>query len=187
MEDNELLAKILCKDEQAFQIFTDKYRGLFYSIAEKVLEAVASHEDIEDCLSDSLAYIWLHANQYNPEKYSFRAWCSLIVVSRAKNQYVAITRHFRRLELVKEDKQMELRYVPSAEDTHLENESDKKVLQIIASLPQPERDIFIHRYLYDRRPKEIAEKFNMTPKDIDKYLRRAKRLLKKGGVGYEDR
>lgn len=185
MEDHELVARIMAKDEQAFEIFLDRYIKLFYSVAFKIIAPIASHEDIIDCLLESFTYIWFHMHLYSAEKYSFVTWCSLIILCRSKNCYTSIKRHNKKLNRLLSDRQTQLTIFPSAEETYFENQSYLNIIKTISSLPQPSRDIFIQRYILNRKPQIIAPAFDMNPKEIDRHLRKAKKILRKELKEYE--
>lgn len=179
MTDQELFIEISPKNELVFQHFLDKNFNLFYSIAHKVMFTTASHEDILDCLLESFTYIWFHIHLYVPEKYSFRSWCSLIVISRAQNKYISIKRYAQKQEHIKAYKKTQTSFFSSAEEIYLNQQSYLNITRKIDLLPQPTRDIFIQRYISGIKPQKIAPFFNITPKEVDRHLRKAKKILRR--------
>lgn len=179
MDDQELLTEISNKNELVFKDFIDQHFNLYYSIAWKIISPIASHEDVLDCLLESFTYIWFHIHLYIPEKYSFRAWCSLIVISRAQNKYTAISRYKNKKEHIQIHQKTQISFAPSAEEIYFQNQISLDIANKITLLPQPTQEIFIQRYISGIKPQKIAPHFNMTPKEIDRHLRKAKKILRK--------
>ena len=179
MKDTDLYKGILARDESIFQIFIDTYINLFYKIAIKIMFSVCSESDVDDCITDSLVYIWFHIQDFNPEKNTFRNWCSLIVLSRAWN--------FRKHALKQQDKIQKFTsdllgkktYADSAEIEYYNKLQKQNLMQHILNLSPPSNEIFIRRYIYHQSIAQIAEKMHLTSKQIDNYLFRAKRKLRK--------
>lgn len=177
MTDKELYERILAGDEDAFNQFIHQYVNLFYNMAQKIIGYWAS-DDIHDCLSESYIYIWYHIDQYDPNKYSFRNWCSLIICNRAQNKLLKSIRHKKKLDKLREQKKSQLNYIISAEDEYLVKEKREILSSKINELASPGKEIFIYRYVEGLKPKEIAEILSLTPKQIDNYLNRAKQHLR---------
>ena len=180
MDDYELLAELKKHNELIFDKYLDKHFNLFYSIAAKIISPIASHEDIIDCLLEAFSYIWFHIYLYNPEKCSFRAWCSLIIISRAQNKYTSIQRYNNKKEQLQTHQRTQISFAPSAEETYFKQQIYLDIREKITLLPQPTQDIFIQRYISGIKPQQIAPCFNMTAKEVDRHLRKAKKILRKG-------
>ncbi len=85
MDSKKLYTQIEEKDEQIFFAFWKDHLRLFYKIAQTIMLPKCSESDIEDCLQESMIYMWKHLKDYDPERYSLKNWASMIVASRAKN------------------------------------------------------------------------------------------------------
>lgn len=180
MNEKDLYNKIVEKNEDAFEKFIDVNINLFYKIAMKVMDENCSENDIDDCIADSVIYIWYHIKDYKPDKCSFRNWCSLIVLSRAVNQYKSVLSFNKKLEKFKSEWNFQNFYVPSAEDIFYKEYEQECLFQKIFELPSLSSKIIIRRYIYDQKPKQIAEELNLSVKQVNNYLFKAKKKLKKG-------
>lgn len=179
MKESDLYNGIKCHNELIFQEFIDTYINLFYKIATKIMLPYGSESDIEDCICDSLTYIWFHINDHDPNKCSFRNWCSMIVHSRAYNQLRCIKRIDKKYEKIA-CKLSELPpYFNSAEDEFFNNTNYKNLTDAIMRLPFPTSEILIKKYIYNQSSKEIAKDLNLKVKQVDNYLFKAKQLLRK--------
>ena len=181
MNEKELIDKIINKDEQAFNFFVDKYFKIFYKIIQRVLQDTSTHDEIMDCLSEAYTYIWYHIDNFHPDKYSLRNWCSLIIISRAQNHLVDIIRQENKKERLQEQLLHDA-YAPSAEDVYIENKSIEYLLNKIDLLPPASGTVFKLRYIDGLKPRQIAEKLNITVKQVDNYLTYAKKKLRKAGL-----
>ena len=179
MNDNELLAKIKCKDEAAFNELIEKYISLFYAIIQQVFDNEGTKEDIVDCLSESLIYIWNNIKKCNISKCSLRNWCCFIVMNRAKNYIQKIQKHNKKEEKYIEISRDRLPYNISAEDEYLEKWAIENIFQRLKIFPEAAQKVFIYRYFCGMKPREISQKMNITTKQADNYLTYIKNKLKK--------
>ena len=185
MNESELIDKVKNKDEEAFGIFLDKYFRIFYHVAKQILFDVSTHDDIMDCLSESYIYIWYHIDNYDPNKYSFRNWCCLIVVSRAKNHLESLRRHRNKLLRFQGQCTNQNNYAPSAEEIYISNTSIEMIIEKLNVLPPQSREVFKLRYASGLKPRQIAKELNLTVKQVDNYLSHAKKKLRKEGFVHE--
>lgn len=185
MNETQLIDKIKLKDEDAFACFLDKYMKVFYNIVKRILVDVSTHEDIMDCLSESYIYIWYHIDNYDSDKYAFRNWCCLIVISRAQNHLNQLQRHKNKLVRFQEQMTDHNKYAPSAEDMYMDNETTETVIDKLHILSPISREVVKMRYIYGLMPKQIAQEMDITVKQVDNYLAHAKKKLRKEGFLYE--
>ena len=185
MNDEELVNKIKLRDEQAFKLFIDKYIQLFCKIIKRILQDLSTEDEVMDCLSEAFIYIWYHIANYPEGKYSFRNWCSLIVINRAQNHLTRLKNHENKVSRYHDQLRDTPLYVLSAEDTYIQNESMETIINKIDELPPTSRDIFKQRYLYGLKPRQIAEKMNISTKKVDNYLTQAKKKLRKEKINHE--
>ena len=80
MTDEQLLAKVAAGDEPALTTLYERYRGLAFSLA---LRVVGDSARAEDVVQDAFLSVWRKAASYAPGRGSARTWLSSIVRNRA--------------------------------------------------------------------------------------------------------
>lgn len=179
MKDADLYNGIKAHDEAVFREFIDTYINLFYKIAIKVMLPVCSEDDIDDCISDSLSYIWFHIREHNPDKCSFRNWCSIIVHSRACNHLRCAKRIDKKREKVTSYLLSGQSHISSAEDEFFSELLFQNIRKCIFELSFPSNEIMIRRYIYGQPTKEISKALNLSIKQVENYLFKAKQKIRK--------
>lgn len=175
MED--LYERMKAHDETALDEFMNKYKNIFYHIVYTILGEKCGNSDIEDCLSESIIYIWYHIHQYDPEKYSLRNWASLIIRSRALNTL----RDLNRIQ----EKQSKLKRIAnseSTEDIYMATYTGQQILVYIESLKSPMREVVFLKCIKGQAPKQIARILNIEPAKVNYYLYEGLKKLK-GMIG----
>ena len=180
MTEKEIVEHIIHKDEHAFKSFFNDNIQLFYSIAHRLLiKTDATHEDIEDCIAESVIYIWYHLDQYDPKKCSFKNWCSLIIVNRTHNLIRKLHRHQRKLQFLDEQQKTYFSHELSAENQYLENQQMIQIWKKIDNIPSPSKEILLQKYIDGLSTKQIARNMSLPLHEINNHLKKAKRTLRK--------
>lgn len=78
--DDRVLTLLADARPEAMEALYDRYGGLAYSLAYRVLQDSAAAEDV---VQDAFLSIWRHAESYRPERGSLRTWLCSIVHHRA--------------------------------------------------------------------------------------------------------
>src|SRR5258708_1080698 len=79
LDDDNLIAKDLQGDQEAFNVLFSKYRRLLYSLASRVLH---SHEEAEDAVQSSSLLAFCKLPSFRHEG-AFRSWLVRILVHEA--------------------------------------------------------------------------------------------------------
>ena len=82
--------------------------------------------------------------------------------------------------------------LPSEEniETDFEKKEQEQILhQCIAQMDEPDRSVFLYRYFYGFKNREIAEMLSLMPKKVENILYRGKQKLQKAlterGISHE--
>jgi len=74
--DDRVLALLAEERPEAMEVLYDRYGGLAYSLAYRVLQDAGAAEDV---VQDAFLSIWRRADSYRPERGSLRTWlCSIV-------------------------------------------------------------------------------------------------------------
>ena len=179
MDSKKLYTQIEEKDEQIFFAFWKDHLRLFYKIAQTIMLPKCSESDIEDCLQESMIYMWKHLKDYDPERYSLKNWASMIVASRAKNWITSSIRHDRKMEKIQEHFYKNVSVMESSEESYLAMTAQENLMDLFDTLSYPAEIIMKLRYIYGQKPGQIADFINMSVKQVDNCIYKAKQTLKR--------
>ncbi len=84
MTQDELVALINKKDEQAFDYLYDMYAQSLFGVIENIIKNKAQSEDV---LQEVMVKIWKNLPQYDPEKGRFFTWIVNIARNSAIDKY----------------------------------------------------------------------------------------------------
>lgn len=139
------------------------------------IHPVASDEDIEEAVSDTFVAIWQSARNFRTDQgVSFKSYCYGIARKKALT---------RRKTLL-----LDMNLIPLEEnilfpqdtiaDEHERHEEERILHEIIFALKEPQRSVFILRYFYFWRIREISTHLSLPEKKVENLLYRGKQLLK---------
>jgi RNA polymerase sigma-70 factor (ECF subfamily) len=174
MTDRQLIRLMQEDPEKGLRQVMQLYGGAIYTICVHILDG-ASREDVEEAVSDSLLAIWKSREHFN-ESYgtSFKSYCYGIVRKTALTKRKILVGD---QELIPLEEDM----LPAQKNVidELEKKEDERILhEVIDTLEEPERSVFILRYFYFFRVKEIAARLHISDKKVENCLYRGKQRLK---------
>lgn len=174
MTDRQLVELLREKPEEGLRIIMKLYGGAIHTICANILYG-ASAEDVEEAVSDVLVSIWKSRDCFREtEGNSFKSYCYGI----ARN--TALTKR-RQLFAKQEPIPLEEDLLEASENVseELERREEEQMLhQVVEELEEPERSVFILRYFYFFRVKEIAGRLRIPEKKVENCLYRGKQKLK---------
>ena len=166
MEDNEIIALFLSRNEKAIAESSEKYGTYCSTIAMNILH---NAEDAEECVDDTWCAAWNHIPPDKPNP--LKVYFGHIVRRLAINRW-----HF--VHAAKRDRDMvvaldELEYCIAAPDElpdDQETQLKEDINNFLSSLKQRDRVIFVLRYYHAQALKDIAEETDMNVKNVSKRL-----------------
>lgn len=168
MNEQILIERLKKRDKTVYDDILNLYAKLIWTVAYGVLKDVGTFEDVEEICADTMIHLWQYPEKYNDEKSSLKTY--LCIVTKHK----AIDR-LRKLKRMKESV-LEDDYADDGIETlFMQRELLKQVYEEANQLKEPDREIFILRYFYQLKPKEIGLKLSMSAKTIQNILYQAKK------------
>lgn len=175
MTEQELIHLLKHNTEKGLREVMALYGRAFKTICRNVLRGYAN-EDIEEAVSDILVAVWKAADRYDEAAdSSFKSYCYGIARKCALK---------KRRECLKTGE-----LLPFNEDLQedvydlegmLERKEQRKILEeVLEDSQEPLRSIFILRYFYFFKVKEIARMLELSSKQVENHLYRGKDVLKK--------
>jgi RNA polymerase sigma-70 factor (ECF subfamily) len=170
ISDWSLLERVVHKDESALAELYDRYSGLVFSEANRILR---DHSSAEEILQDLFYQIWQTASRFDPRRGSLPGW--LIVVARNR----AISKLRRKSGKAEElpENAVDLRADLATSST--QNLLLEKVCRVLSGLPDGQRAAIEFAYFEGMSHSEIAEKTGEPLGTIKTRIRSAMETLKK--------
>lgn len=146
--DESLLTRVREKDQKAMASLFDRYGGLVYSVAMRVLRDKGRTEDL---LQDIFFQLWRNPASFQSSRGSLGAW--LLVVTR--NRAIDVLRRRRPMDSLDD--------VPLSSGQNLASEIERgammqKVRNVLITLPPEQRDALELAYFEGLTQTEISER-----------------------------
>jgi len=168
--DWSLLARIGQKDEEALSALYDRYSGLVFSEAKRILRDTGAAEEI---LQDLFFQVWRTAERFDPARGSLAGW--LLVAARHR----AISKIRRKSGKSEELDENGVTLGVDVESHAAQNLLLDKVRMVMGSLPDGQREALECAYFEGMSHTEIAEKTGQPLGTVKTRIRSAMEALKK--------
>jgi RNA polymerase sigma-70 factor, ECF subfamily len=168
--DWSLLARIGQKDEDALSALYDRYSGLVFSEAKRILRDTGAAEEI---LQDLFYQVWRTAERFDPARGSLAGW--LVVAARNR----AISKLRRKSGKTEELDEKGVSLKIDVESQAAQSLLLEKVRTVMGNLPQNQREALECAYFEGMSHTEIAEKTGQPLGTVKTRIRSAMEALKK--------
>jgi RNA polymerase sigma-70 factor, ECF subfamily len=168
--DWSLLARIGQKDEEALSALYDRYSGLVFSEAKRILRDTGAAEEI---LQDLFYQVWRTAERFDPAKGSLAGW--LLVAARNR----AISKLRRKSGKSEELDEKGVSLKIDVESRAAQSLLLDKVRTVMGNLPENQREALECAYFEGMSHTEIAEKTGQPLGTVKTRIRSAMEALKK--------
>ena len=177
MEEHEITARFLTRDETVLRDVQTEYGAYLQSIA---LHILGDPRDAEECLNDALMQIWTHIPPAVPV--SFRAYAARTVRNAALSRLQSAARRKRgggELPAVYEELQGVIAANTDVENAYVQKELLCAVQNFLIDLPPREQKLFVRRYFFAEPLRQIAEGCDLSETNVRVILSRTRGKLKK--------
>ncbi len=177
MTHEEFRRELGVSAEQAHRRLFEIYCGYVYTIVFNRLRSCASREDIEECVCDVFADVYIYYDGSKDVSGDISGFIGTVARRRAA---AVFRRSLGRTAPVSLDDDA-VQQVSSGQDVEAEtgdNERRRVLLDRIDELGEPDSTIIIHKYYYGRSAKEIAEMVSLPPENVRVRSGRAVRKLR---------
>ena len=176
MTNSELTALLKRSPREAHRALLQEYGSYVYAIVYNKLRSCGTAEDMEECVSDVFADLFLELDEGNIT--NIKAFVGTIAKRTAIDRFRSLSVRQRRTVYKDEDNMQEL-----ASDFNVENISDSNelrriLLRKIEELGEPDSTILIQKFYYNKTSAEIAERVSMTASSVRSRCTRAMAKLK---------
>ena len=157
--DDELIARAASGDERAIASLYDRYAGVLYAVAYRV---VGQRADAEEVVLEAFTQAWRDAPRFDPARGSVAGWLTMIARSRAIDLVRARGRRDRITATAAAERadsspaMGDWRPDPAGSVDHAERRV--KVGEALAGLSAPQREVIELAYFEGLSQSEIAER-----------------------------
>ena len=183
MTDQELLFPLEHDPDTGIHKLMQMYGGAVYTICKNFLSD-CPESDIEETVADTYIHFWKYRDSFVPdETHSVKSYLYAIARNAARDRRRLLS---KQSIFPLEEISLELPSEHNVESAY-EKQRDEEILhECLRDMTEPDRSIFIYRYFYGFKIKQIAEIIKLPQKKIENTLFRGKEklrtALKKGGI-----
>ena len=176
LQDEQLITLIASGERDALEVFYDRYAPSVFSLARYMLR---EHTLAEEATQDVFLNLWLKAGSYNPQRGTPKAWFMsvahhrIIDVIKARNRRNQSTNQVSHelLDLYPSDR-------PSTEEEVQRNLSREEIIEVLATLPEGQREVIILAYFEGFSQSEIASRLDQPLGTVKTRVRLAMQKLR---------
>lgn len=171
--DRELLAGITHRDSTCFDLFVRRYSAYAAKIITMVGGSFLRIQDIEELTADVFVSIWRNAEKIDIKGDSLKCYIAAVARNKAKTALKQDNINFLPLDedVISTERDLDDRIIAA--------ETDNLVIEVVKSMFEPDRGIFIRRYFYFQKTSEIAKQLSINKKTVETRLLRGREKLRK--------
>lgn len=168
-DEAELLQRLRNREknsiDEAIRIYTPYLSTVLYHMAGNSLPK----EDIEEIVADVFVVLWTNTGRIDLQKGTLRSYLA------------AVARNFalKRLNRKMDHTSLEDIELSDGKNFMEENFHNNYVWETVMSLGEPDSEIFVRRYKFDEKIKDISKAMGLNISTVKTRLSRGKRKLRK--------
>lgn len=170
IEDRDLVARLAAGDAAALRTLHDRYAGLVFGLARRVLGDDAMAEDVAQ---EVFVAVWQEPGRYDPTRGSLRSWLGLLAHRRAVDRVRAEVRR------AKGEHKLDGAGLEAADDANQVDEQlarawlAGRVQEALAQLPTEQREAVVLAYYGGRTYRQVAVELDIPEGTAKSRLRLA--------------
>ena len=183
-KENDILRLLQSDPEEGMKQLIELYGGAVMTICRNILFDCAA-EDIEEAAADSLVGLWRSAENYREDQgYSLKSY----LYGVARHTALDRRRKLKKQASVLPIDELLLEAADNVEFDYLQKIDSNIVHDSLSVMDEPDRSIFILRYFYFEKVKDIAARLKLAPKLVENRLYYGKNKLRQAFEerGYEN-
>ena len=164
--------------EKAQRMLFDEYFSYVYTIVFSRLRSCASREDIEECVGDIFADVYMCYDEEKELSGNISGFIGAVARRRSADVYRKLTRNNLSRVSIDDEEAEQFEAADNTEDTIDQKELRNDLIKCIEHLGEPDSTIILQKYFFMRSSREIAELVSMTPEAVRTRCSRALKKLK---------
>lgn len=178
MTHEEFRSKIQISTEQGHRELFETYCNYVYTIVFNKLRSCASREDIDECVCDVFADVYIYYDSSKNVSGDISGFIGTVARRKAADIYKRSVSPKPETVSIDDDASQELESGSDIESDVENKELRSLILDKIDELGEPDSTIIIQKYYYGRTAKEISEIVSLSPENIRVRSGRAVKRLK---------
>lgn len=182
MQSEEIIKGLKANDIEIYEKLVNTYSRYVAAVVIRVAGERLTNEDIEELTADIFIKLWQDRHSLEISAGKLKSYIGAMARNRTLNK---LRDKYIEVLPLEED---EIDY-DTPEGCLIDTENKNILNEVINTLPDPDREIFIRRYFYMEKMSEIANRLGINVQTVGTKLFRGKKKLEKGlkerGVAYE--
>lgn len=174
INDTNFIKELKRKNPKSLDYVIDIYAPLIKGIITRELKSLGDEGLIDECMSDVLMGVWSNIEGFNGDNNKFKSWIGAISKFKAIDYYRKYSKVFNN-EAIDEN----ITTGRSTEEYFMEELENNKLISIIEGFDEPDRSIFVRRFLLGEKSKSISETLGLTVSNINIRISRGKEKIRK--------
>ncbi|SHI81969.1 RNA polymerase sigma-70 factor, ECF subfamily [Clostridium cavendishii DSM 21758] len=170
INEENFLEQLNKENEKALDYVIKNYSGLVNGISISVLNNLGDKGLIEECNADVFLAVWNNISSFRGDSNNFKSWIAKITRFKAIDYYRKHSRQAMKEEL---DDNLVGDY-----DISLNEIEESEIVKEILSFEEPDKSIFIMRFILGLSAKEVGEKLSLSQGAIDSRVFRGKKKIR---------
>lgn len=174
IDENNFIRELKYRNPDALDYFIDSYGAIVNGIATKILYSLGNSGIIEECMSDIFMLVWTNINKYDEDKGNFKGWLGAVAKFKAIDYYRKYSKGMQ-VEVIEET----LTNGRSAEDEFISEFENSRLVEIMENLEEPDRTIFVMKFLLGEKVKKISEAVNLSVNSVNTRISRGREKIRR--------
>lgn len=175
LDDAALVGLALQRDQGAFALLLEKYRG---SLMGHILKLVSVREDAEDICQRSFEKAFMNIDRYNAQ-YAFSTWLYNIAQNEAIDHLRRCRTAISSVPISSERVALEVMAATTPEEEFIIDQAVRDLISGIQSLSDSYRQVAELRFIKDYAYEDIARELNLPLGTVKTRISRARKMLEK--------
>ena len=175
LEDLALVELALKRDQGAFALLLEKYRG---SLMAHILKYVSVVEDAEDICQRSFEKAFMNIDRYNSQ-YAFSTWLYNIAQNEAIDHLRRSRAAINSVPITEDMEAMDVQDATTPEEEFIIDQAVRELISGIQNLPESYRQVAELRFIKDYAYEDIACALGLPLGTVKTRISRARKILEK--------
>lgn len=175
LDDTALVNLAMQRDQGAFSLLLEKYRG---ALMTHILKFVSVTEDAEDICQRSFEKAFMNIDRYNAQ-YAFSTWLYNIAQNEAIDHLRRSRTAINSVPISSERVALEVLASSTPEEEFIIDQAVRDLTTGIQNLPESYREVAELRFIRDYAYEDIARELHLPLGTVKTRISRARKLLEK--------
>lgn len=159
------------REEALYEVY-DIYIPLVKGITKNVLGTFNDEGMIDECVNDAFLAVWNNIKKFKGGEAEFKKWIATIAKFKSIDYY---RKKIKESKVILENLDG---YDNDIIDNDIASEKIRELMELINSLDDIDRKVFILKFFLGEKSEEIARRFNLTKSSVDSRIYRSKKKIR---------